>query len=129
MTSSPLALVVEDSDVYRILLSAHLRQLGFDVTALESGDNAAEVARELKPDLICLDLMLPGVGGYDVCAELRAAPETADTPILITSARTTPQDRAFAELAGADDYLAKPVRPTELAESVRRLLQRKRAQA
>ena len=74
MTSSPLALVVEDSDVYRILLSAHLRQLGFDVTALESGDNAAEVARELKPDLICLDLMLPGVGGYDVCAELRAAP-------------------------------------------------------
>jgi len=129
MTPAPLALLVEDTDIYRLILSAYLRQLGFEVTALESGESAAEVARELKPDLICLDLMLPGVGGYEVCAELRAAPETADTPILITSARATPQDRAFAELAGADDYLTKPFLPTELAESVRRLLRRKRAQA
>jgi len=129
MTTAPLALVVEDSDMSRILLSAHLRQIGFDVTALESGDHAAEVARELKPDLICLDLMLPGVCGFDLCAELRTMPETQDTPILITSARATPQDRAFAEMAGADDYLAKPVLPVELAEAVRRLLRHQRSQA
>lgn len=129
MTRFPLALVVEDSDISRVLLSVHLRQLGFEVTALDSGDEAARLARELQPDLVCLDLMLPGVGGYEVCAALRAAPETAETPILITSARTTPQDRAFAEAAGADDFLPKPVEPTELAETVRRLLRNRQARA
>lgn len=111
------------------MLAAYLRQMGFEVTALDRGDDAASVARELRPQLICLDLMLPGVCGLDVCEQLRRAEETADTPILITSARNMPQDRVFAEMAGADEYLSKPINPTTLAECVRQLMQRKRSVA
>jgi DNA-binding response OmpR family regulator len=127
MTASPIALVVEDSEPLRAVISAYLRQLGFEVTALASGDDAVEVARELRPQLVCLDLMLPNVSGLEVCDRLRQAEETADTPVLITSARDTPQDRLNAELAGADDYLVKPIQATALAERVRRLLQRRQA--
>ncbi len=129
MNAQPVALVVEDTEMLRVLLSTHLRQLGFEVTALESGERAADVARELRPDLVCLDLMLPGVGGLEVCEQLRSSDETSRIPILITSARDMPQDRAFAEVAGADDYLIKPIDPITLAESVRRLVQRKRLSA
>jgi DNA-binding response OmpR family regulator len=129
MTAPPIALVVEDSAPLRSVLSAYLRQLGFEVTALASGDDAAEVARELRPQLICLDLMLPNVGGFEICDRLRQAEETAEIPVLITSARNTPQDRLQAELAGADDYIVKPVEPTAFAERVRRLMQRGQARA
>ena len=126
MHTTPTALIVEDAPLLRATLAANLRQLGFEVTALEKGDEAVQVARELRPALVCLDLMLPGVGGLEVCEQLRSTDELAATPIMITSARNTPQDRMFAEIAGADDYLIKPVDPTAFAESVRRLMLRKR---
>ena len=128
MHAPPIALIVEDSALLRTTLSANLRQLGFEVTALERGDDAVNVARELRPHLVCLDLMLPGVGGLDVCEQLRGSEETAHTPILITSARNMPQDRMFAEMAGADDYMVKPIQPAAFAESVRRLMLRKRVE-
>lgn len=126
MTDQPIALIVEDSAFLRSILAAHLRQLGFQVTALEKGESAAAVARHLRPQLICLDLMLPGVCGLEICEQLRSAEETAHTPILITSARSMPQDRVFAEQVGADDYITKPIHPAALAECVRRLMVRKR---
>lgn len=129
MSFQPVALVVEDAPELRVVLSAHLRQLGFEVTALGSGDKAADVAKDIRPDLVCLDLMLPGVCGLEVCERLREIEETAHTPILITSGRDMPQDRVFAELAGADEYLTKPIDPMTLAESVRRLMQRGRLAA
>jgi DNA-binding response OmpR family regulator len=125
MYQSATALVIEDSAPLRTMLSACLRQLGFEVTALPHGENVVEIARELQPRLICLDLMLPDICGLELCEMLRGCEETAGIPILITSARSTPQDRAYAEMAGADDYLIKPIDPTVLAERVRQLLNRR----
>jgi DNA-binding response OmpR family regulator len=122
MNAPATALLVEDCAALRMLTTATLRQLGMEVTALPGGEGVVEVAREIRPRVIVLDLMLPDVCGLEVCEALRACEETADIPILVISARSTPQDRAFAEIAGADDYLVKPITPTALAERVRRLL-------
>jgi len=120
-------LIVEDTPELQRFLSACFRRMGFAVLSARDGEAALEIARRTLPDLVSLDLMLPNVSGLEVCERLKGAPETADIPVLITSARTSPQDRAEAEIAGADDYLMKPIDPVELAQRVRALLDRKAA--
>jgi len=121
---APRALVIEDAPELRLVLSAQLRRLGFEVRALSDGDHAVAVAQEFCPDIVCLDLMLPNLCGLEVCEALRSTPQTAGVPIVVTSARTSPQDRAHAELAGADAYLTKPVGTDALAATVQALLGR-----
>ena len=120
-------LIVEDTPELQRYLSACFRRMGFDVVSAREGEVAVEIAARMLPDLICLDLMLPNVCGLEVCERLKRLPATRGIPVLIVSSRTSPQDRAEAEIAGADDYLMKPIDPAELAARVRALLDRKAA--
>ena len=118
----PVALVVDDAPEFRALLSAHLRQLGLTVHTATNGEAGIAAALEHRPDLICLDLMLPVRCGLEVCEELRRLPETADVPVLVVSARPFPQDRADAEAVGANGFVAKPIDPSHFADQVRAVL-------
>lgn len=122
---NPVALLVEDAPDLRAVMTACLRQMGFDVVALRDGESAFDTARESQPMLVCLDLVLPNVGGLEVCERLKRSPETAHIPVVITSARTSPQDRATAERLGADDYFTKPITPRVFIDRVRELLERR----
>jgi two-component system phosphate regulon response regulator PhoB len=121
-TARPVALIVEDAPTVRLILTAQLRKLGFDVVALSDGDAVLAAAHRNAPALVCLDLMLPNVCGLEVVEQLRADPATRTVPIIITSSRRTPQDRVNAETAGADAYLLKPFDQATLETQVRALV-------
>lgn len=126
-TDEPLALVVEDMPELRMMFGAVLRQAGFRVITLEDGHAVVDEAKRLQPDLICLDVVMPSVCGLDVCEQIRHTTATSEIPVLVMSVRSSPQDRANAELAGATAYLTKPVDPAELGQRARALLNRVRA--
>jgi len=125
----PHALIVEDQPELRRMLVAAMRHAGFEVTALSDGDTAVAEAVRLRPDLVCLDIVLPNIGGLEVCESLRAQPETARVPILMTSARASALDRAEAERAGADDFAVKPLDPLAIGVRARALVERRAAAA
>lgn len=116
-------LVVEDSPMFRRMLSDMLRSLGY-ARVLESfsGQAALELLARERPDLVCLDLTLPDISGYEVCEHIRATPGLRDVPVLMISARTQTMDRAQAEEAGASGYLMKPFTPEELRQQVERVM-------
>lgn len=125
MKTPAVALVIDDSPELRLVLTAMLRHLGLSVVAARDGETGIAMAREHRPDLVCLDLMLPTICGLDVCEELKRMPETAEVPVLIVSARQFPQDRAGAEMAGADAFVTKPIDRDEFFTQVRSLLWRR----
>jgi two-component system, OmpR family, KDP operon response regulator KdpE len=114
-------LVVDDEPALRRTLQANLGARGYDVTAVETGEAALQQAGVQLPDLVILDLMLPGLSGLDVCRALRAA---SAVPILVLSARGEEQTKVQALDLGADDYLTKPFGMDELLARVRALLRR-----
>jgi CheY-like chemotaxis protein len=117
------ALVVEDSPLFRKMLGDLLQELGFTrVLEAASGRAAQALLAETRPDLVCLDLTLPDISGYDVCEHIRASPALREVPVLMISARTQAMDRAQAEEAGASGYLIKPFTPEELRHQVERVL-------
>lgn len=124
---APIALVVDDSPDQRMLISALCRNLGLEVVAVRDGESAIAAAAAAPPDIVCLDLMLPTLSGLEVCERLKAQPTTSGVPVLIASARTYPQDRADADLAGADAYVTKPIDPHEFSTQLRSLLWQRRA--
>lgn len=89
----------------------------------EDAAEALDLARELHPDVLLLDVMLPGGSGLDLLEEIRADPELADMGIVVVSAWASAQDRVRAEEAGADDFLPKPFAPEQLVAAVDRLLE------
>jgi two-component system, OmpR family, response regulator len=104
------ALVVEDDPDLRGLVRKHLEAMGMAVTEVAEGRAAILHVAVHRPDLVCLDLMLPELSGYEVCRFMRAEARLREVPILIMSARGLPQDRAYAEQVGASTYLVKPFR-------------------
>jgi len=122
----PVILVVEDDDDIRELVSFSLEDEGYRVEQAADGMHGLEMAEELKPDLIVLDLMLPGMDGLSVCRELnRKAGETLPSPILILTARGEEMDRIIGFEYGADDYVVKPFNIRELMLRVRAILRRR----
>lgn len=117
-----LVLVVEDEPETRKLLRKYLEKLGLDVLETASGKAALAVLETQLPALVCLDLMLPEISGYDVCERIRATPRLQGMPVLVVSARSQPPDRALAEELGATAYLIKPIRWNTFSETVLRLL-------
>jgi CheY-like chemotaxis protein len=119
-----LVLVVEDEPETRKLLRKYLEKLGLEVLEAASGRAALALLETHLPALVCLDLMLPEISGYDVCERIRANPRLQGVPVLVISARSQPPDRALAEEVGATAYLIKPVRWNTFSETIHRLLGR-----
>jgi PAS domain S-box-containing protein len=121
-------LVVDDRDENRRLVVKALEPLEVLVDEAEGGDEALRVARERPPDVIVLDVQLPGRDGYAVCRDLKADARTRDAPVvLLTAVRRASQDAILGFESGADDYLTKPIDPAELAARVRAWVRLKHA--
>jgi DNA-binding response OmpR family regulator len=123
-------LVVEDEQDIADLIK-HTLERGGDISVdiVGRGDDALKDAAEHPPELIVLDLNLPGLSGLDVCRLLRTRPATKSVPIIMLTARTTESDRVMGLEAGADDYVSKPFSLRELAARVRAVLRRGRSDA
>jgi two-component system phosphate regulon response regulator PhoB len=117
-------LVVDDEPDITALVAYHLAKAGYRVSTAASGAEALRAAREERPDLVILDLMLPGVSGYDVLAEMRTREETRDVGVILLTARREEADRIRGLSLGADDYLTKPFSPQELILRVGAVLRR-----
>jgi len=114
-------LVAEDDPKQANLIRLYLEREGHSVLVVDDGRRALEYSRARRPDLLVLDVMMPGVDGLDVCRILRAE---SDVPILLLTARSTEDDKLLGLDLGADDYVTKPFSPRELAARVRALLRR-----
>ena len=126
-TPSYTALVIEDYRSERLLVKRQLHRLSFHVLEAPDGRTAMRRLSEARLDLVCLDLMLPDVGGLQICEFIRSSPDHRDVPILVLSARDLPEDRAQAEQAGASGYMVKPFDWSDFNAEVRRLLALPRA--
>jgi two-component system phosphate regulon response regulator PhoB len=117
-------LVVDDEPDITALVAYHLAKAGYRVSTAANGPDALKAAREERPDIVILDVMLPGVSGYDVLDELRRREETKEVGVILLTARREEPDRIRGLTLGADDYLTKPFSPHELALRVSALLRR-----
>ncbi|MDH3390950.1 MAG: response regulator, partial [Desulfobulbaceae bacterium] len=117
-------LVVEDEEDILELVSFNLKKQGYQVRGVTSGEEALQEVRRKIPSLIILDLMLPGVDGFDVCKSLKNNPRTKAVPIVMLTARSEEADIVIGLELGADDYLTKPFSPRELIARVRAILRR-----
>lgn len=118
------AVVVEDDPDARDFVTRALRCLGYEVWAAGDGELAIHLIGLYKPDLICLDLTLPNISGYDVCEAVKANVETRGARVLVVTGRLAPQDRALAEEIGVDAYLTKPFSLNLFSNVVERLMHR-----
>ncbi len=125
MTESqkPLILVVDDEDCNLRLMKAILTAWGYRVAVASDGRQAIAQTRELLPDVVLLDVMLPDIDGFDVAARIKADPALTGIPVVMVTALTSREDRVKALEAGADDFLSKPVDRAELQARVRSLVQ------
>ncbi|HXM87891.1 MAG TPA: response regulator, partial [Candidatus Acidoferrum sp.] len=117
-------LIVEDDADIRELIRYNLAQEGFIVEEAPDGAQALDKVKRRVPDLMVLDLMLPGMPGLQVCRQMRAERETAHLPILIVTAKGTEVDKVLGLEMGADDYVVKPFSPRELVARVKAVLRR-----
>ncbi|MBE3558495.1 MAG: response regulator transcription factor [Ktedonobacteraceae bacterium] len=118
------ALVVDDEENIIELIRLGLRYEGFQVEAATDGEQAISLAQRIEPDVIILDLMLPGIDGLEVCRRLRANPTTRDIPILMLTAKDEVSDKILGLQTGADDYITKPFDFYELLERIKAILRR-----
>jgi two-component system OmpR family response regulator len=125
VSTEPLILVVEDDPEMRLLLERGLEADGYSVRAVDNGVDALIAARTEVISGSVIDVMLPGMSGFEICRRLRESEETF--PILLLTARDAVQDRVFGLDSGADDYLTKPFDFTELSARVRAMLRRNSA--
>jgi phosphate regulon transcriptional regulator PhoB len=121
-------LVVDDEKDLVDLVQYHLEKDGMKCLEARDGETALQLARERNPDLIVLDLMLPGVDGLEVCRKLRKDPKTASVAIIMLTAKAEEVDRIVGLEMGADDYMVKPFSPRELVARVKAVLRRGQTQ-
>lgn len=119
-------LIVEDESDVVDLLRYNLAKAGLSVLIAADGLTGLEMARQNRPDLIILDLMLPGMDGHSICKALKMDPHTEAIPILMLTAKSQPEERVKGLEIGADDYVTKPFSPRELVLRVQALLRRLR---
>lgn len=113
-------LIVDDNLVARMVISQHLKSHGFrNFVVVESGEEGLQAAREVRPELIISDLIMPGMDGFEFCSQVRADPKLSDVPILIQTAADEPETRAAVFSVGATDLVTKPLNASELLARVR----------
>ena len=115
-------LVVEDNPSVKRLVCYTLERQGYEVLSASNGVEGLRIARDEKLELLVLDVMLPGLDGFEVCHRLRADPQTAWLPILMLSGKAQDTDISIGLRLGADDYLPKPADPVEIIRRVANLL-------
>lgn len=120
----PLVLVADDDELLRQLVCHKLEQRGFETRCAENGEVLLQTIDETFPDVIVLDAMMPIVDGFEALRRLRARPDTAAIPVIMLTARRGEDDVVMGLSLGANDYLAKPFLPEELALRVRQLVVR-----
>ncbi|MGO9444746.1 MAG: response regulator [Thiobacillaceae bacterium] len=123
MKAKPLIWFVDDDAEMRKLLDEYLTQSGYEVRSFANAADVEKWLTRLRPDLLVLDLMLPGMSGLDLCRRLRATGD--DVPIIMLTALSEPMDRALGIEAGADDYVGKPFMPRELTARIEAVLRRR----
>lgn len=121
-THVPVLLIADDDEDILTLVQLRLARSGYDVVVARDGEEALQLAREHRPDLAVLDWMMPKASGIDVLRAIRADPAIADTPVVMLTARVSEDDLRAGLEAGADDYVAKPFSPQELAATVQAIL-------
>lgn len=117
-------LIVEDEEDIAELLAYNLHRNGYTPVAVATGEDGLDAAREDRPDLVLLDLMLPGLGGLEVCRRLKSEEATSRIPVIILTAKGEEEDIIAGFTAGADDYVTKPFRPKVLLARVQAVLRR-----
>jgi len=126
MSDAPRTVLVADDDEDILqLVSFRLERAGYTVVTAADGQQALAAARQHQPDLAVLDVMMPGLNGYEVTRQLRADPATAAIPVILLTARVQEADVSRGFEAGADDYLRKPFSPQELRARVQAILGRR----
>lgn len=124
MTNEKILLVDDEQDILTFI-SYNLKKEGFEVLTALSGKEAIQIAQKEKPDLIVIDVMMPEMDGIETCHELRAIDELKDTLITFLSARAEDYSQVAGFDAGADDYIAKPIKPRLLVSKIKAILRRK----
>ncbi len=115
-------LVVEDSLTEREKINLYLTNAGFSVRSVSSSEEAEQELTSNRPDLIVLDVILPGKSGFEFCRKIKNDPQTADIPIVICSTKSTEVDKTWGRMGGATSYLTKPVEPELLVTTVKQAL-------
>lgn len=115
-------LLVEDSATQIEIMSRYLQQLGFSVVIAKSCEEAQVKLKLQKPNLIILDVILPGQSGFELCREIKTDPDTSQIPVVICSTKDTDVDKLWGSMLGADAYLPKPVEANELVRTIRQVI-------
>jgi twitching motility two-component system response regulator PilH len=118
----PLVLIVDDSPTEVHVLQQFLQKNGFETAAAENGADGIALARQLKPDLVLMDVVMPGKNGFQATRELSKDPDTAGIPVVMVTTKDQETDRIWGMRQGAADYLTKPVSESTLVEKVRAVL-------
>lgn len=119
MSDKPLILIVDDNPANRKMLEILLKKDGYESLSLEDGKQTIEKTAEIAPDLILLDIMMPGFDGYHVCEELKSSKKTRDIPIIFITAKADSDALVKGFEVGASDYITKPFKPVELLARVK----------
>jgi twitching motility two-component system response regulator PilH len=118
----PLVLIVDDSPTEVHVLSGYLEKHGFETASAADGREGIDKARELKPGLILMDVVMPGMNGFQATRELARDPQTAAIPVLMVTTKGLETDKIWGMRQGAVDYLVKPVTEAQLVDKVRAAL-------
>jgi two-component system phosphate regulon response regulator PhoB len=125
MSRQKIIAIEDESDILEVI-EYNLKKEGYEVAGVEDGEDGLELVRSKVPDLVLLDLMLPGMDGLEVCRRIRYDPRTRHIPIVMLTAKGEESDIVTGLEVGADDYIAKPFAPREMVARVRAVLRRSR---
>jgi twitching motility two-component system response regulator PilH len=118
----PRVLIVDDSPTEIHVIKTMLEKNGFDISTAESGEAGIEVAKSEKPDIILMDVVMPGLNGFQATRQLTNDPDTSSIPIIIVTTKNQETDRAWGLRQGAKDYLTKPVAEADLVAKINEYL-------
>ena len=122
MNTVNTVLLVEDSLTETRAITAYLQKSGLKVVSVGSVEEAQEKLSRQKPDLIVLDVILPGQSGFELCHELKSDPETNSIPVVMCSTKGADTDKLWGRMMGADAYLAKPINQQQLIQTIQQLI-------